>query len=295
MGLVSYIKRGANYAKDKAGDALNYLDGATNRDQAGDADKLRGLGDDARRFGQESQGQFRSLGGEADQEREYLRRVARGEESVSAQQLRNSLQQNQSMQQSMAAGARPANAAMAARTAAMTAGRQGAALAGQQSIAGVQERAAAHGGLANMIMQQRQQELQGAQGSRGQAINAYGTAFTGAMQQPTGAEKLMGAAATLGPLIAMSDERIKHDVRDGEEAAHKSLKGLRAHVFKYDSEKHGKGDQLGVMAQELERAGLGHAIVETSEGKAVHGGKLATGLAAMLPGINRRLEDLEGK
>ena len=163
-----------------------------NRDQGGNMEKLQEQGGHASAFATQNQGNYVGLGHEANREREYLRKIARGEESVSAMQLKNALQQNQAAQQSMAAGARGGNSAMAARTAAMNAGRQGAGLAGQQAIAGIQERQAAQSGLANMLMQQRGQDLQGALGSRGQAIGAYGTAFSGSMQQPTGMEQGLG-------------------------------------------------------------------------------------------------------
>lgn len=163
-----------------------------NRDKAGNLGKLGGQGDASSSFAGGAERAFGQLGSEATRERDYLRKIARGDESVSAMQLQDALQQNQSAQQSMAAGARPGNAAMAARTAAMTAGRQGAGLAGQQAVAGIQERQSAQQSLANMLMQQRQQELQGSLGGRSNATNAFGTAYTGSMGQPTNTERNLG-------------------------------------------------------------------------------------------------------
>lgn len=159
-----------------------------NRDKAGALGKLGDEAGRASRFGAEGQRGFGSLGREATAEREYMRRIARGDESVSAMQLQQAMQQNQAQQQSMAAGARPGNAAMAARQAAMNASRQGAGLAGQQAIAGIQERQSAQNALQQMLMQQRAQELQATLGGRGQALQGYGTQYTGQMQQPTGFE-----------------------------------------------------------------------------------------------------------
>lgn len=272
----------------------NALKDGLNRDQGGNLQKLQDESGLASAFADQSQRRVGGLGKEATQERDHLRRIARGDESVSAMQLQNSLQQNQAAQQSMAAGARGGNSAMAARNAAMNAGRQGAGLAGQQAIAGIQERQQAQAALSNNLMQQRQQDLSATLGSRGQAIGGYGTGFSGSMQQPTGMEQGIGAAMGVGQLVAMSDERLKHNVKDGEKAADAALRGLAAHTFDYDDPKHGKGMQLGIMAQGLEKAGLGQAVFETPTGKAVHGAKLATGLAAMMPGLNKRLEKLEG-
>jgi hypothetical protein len=196
MGWFDWMKRGGEEGLEKGmtsggiGSLPGKYDDATKRDQ-GFIEKLGLVGDNAGQFGQDSQGQFRSLGREATGERDYLRNIARGNESVSRMQLAQALQQNQAAQQSMAAGARPGNAAMAARGAAMNAGRQGAGLAGQQAIAGIQERQAAQQQLAQMLMQQRQQELGGVQTGYGTQVGAFGTALGGAMGSPTGTEKLL--------------------------------------------------------------------------------------------------------
>lgn len=140
--------------------------------------------------GQGEQG-FRSLGDEAGMQRKYMEDIARGRESVSAGQLKDALGQNVAGQQAMAASARPGQGPMAARGAMMNAGRMGAGLAGQQATAGIQERQSAQNALNQMLMTQRQQELQAALQSRSTAmgINPQGDsgvdkqmgAFTGAM------------------------------------------------------------------------------------------------------------------
>lgn len=168
-------------------------------DESGD---LRLQAKKAGRFGDQAQDNFLTRGRSADQTADYLGRVMRGQESVSAEQLRQGLQQNMAAQQSMAAGARPGNAAMAARTAAMQAGRLGAGLSGQQALAGIAERQAAAGQLGDLQAKLRQQELQAALGSRGQALQGYGqyeagrTARFGAMMGvPTLGEQALGLAA----------------------------------------------------------------------------------------------------
>lgn len=270
--------------------------GAMNRDPNGYGGKLGQLGDSAAGFGRNSIGNFDALGREATGEREHLRRIARGDESVSRMQLAQALQQNQSQQQSMAAGARPGNAAMAARGAAMNAGRMGAGLAGQQAIAGIQERQAAQQALAQMLMQQRQQELGGVQTGFGAANQGYGTAYTGAMGTPSNGELGMNLIMSgLQGAALMSDERLKTNVKAGDKDADKLLRALKSKSYDYKDQKHGKGKQLGIMAQDLEAAGLGNAVFETPQGKAVHGAKLAAALASMMPGVNKRLEKLEGK
>jgi hypothetical protein len=105
----------------------------------------------------------------------YLQQLQRGQNSVSAEQLRQGLQQNLAAQQSMAAGAAPQNAAMAARTAAIQAGRLGSAASGQQALAGIQERNAAAQQAGQLGLGMRGQDLQGTLGGYGAANSAYGS------------------------------------------------------------------------------------------------------------------------
>lgn len=117
----------------------------------------------------------------------YLSGVMQGQNSVSAEQLRQGLQQNQAQQMSLAAGASPQNAAMAARTAAIQSGQLGAGLAGQQALAGIQERNAAAGQLGQLQLGQSGQDLQYGLQGYGLANNAYGgatNAYGQALQNP---------------------------------------------------------------------------------------------------------------
>lgn len=117
---------------------------------------------------------FHSTGREGADVREILRRQAMGQDSVTREMLRQGLQQNLSAQRSMAAGASPNNAAMAARTAAMQMGRLGAGMSGQAALAGMQERQAATKAWMDAVNAARQQEMQVALGSRQNAISGYG-------------------------------------------------------------------------------------------------------------------------
>lgn len=248
-------------------------------------------------FADQGQNNFGATGAEAAQAREYLRRIASGQESLSGEQLRQGLQQNMSAQRSMAASASPQNGPMAALIAAQNMGRLGAGMSGQAAMAGIAERQGAANALNQAILGARGQDLQAALGSRQNAINAYGGAATPSsnpeekrLQQLTGlAQGLFQAGAT------MSDERIKKDVKDADSEANRAMDGLKAYMFRYKDKKYGEGKQLGIMAQDLERAGLKHAVIETPEGKAVHGAKLATANTAMLSALERRVARIEGK
>lgn len=106
-----------------------------------------------------------------------LRATANGQNSVSAEQLRQGNQQALSGQRSFAASASPQNAAMAARTGAMQMGRLNSALAGQQAVAGLQERNQAQQALGQLQLGQSGQNLQGTLGGYGASNQAYGTAL----------------------------------------------------------------------------------------------------------------------
>jgi hypothetical protein len=125
-------------------------------------------------FADYGEGGFKSLGTAADNVRAMLEQHATGAQSFSRETLRQGLMQNQAAQRSFAAGASPQNAAMAARTASMNMARQGSGLAGQQSLADIAERQAFAKALADATLQQRQQELQAALGSRQNAMTGYG-------------------------------------------------------------------------------------------------------------------------
>lgn len=170
------------------GGALGYFSGGEDPAEAAKRKALQGLG----RAGVDN---FGRLGGQLGGESDYLRRIARGQESVSAEQLRQSLQQNVGAQQSMAAGAAPQNSAMAGLQASRNAMNLGAGLAGQQSLAGIQERHAAQSQLMDALLQQRAQELQ--------AVGAgYGTG--GASQAPSWMDRWGGAIQGGAQLSAAS-------------------------------------------------------------------------------------------
>ncbi len=223
----------------------------------------------------------------------YLRDQMMGKNSVSAEQLKQALGQNQAAQQSMAAGAAPGNAAMAARTAAMQMGHQGAGLAGQQAVAGLQERNQAAGQLGQMQLGQSGQDINAGLGGFNAANQGYGQALGN--PQKTWGGMLGGALGGLSAGLVKSDQRAKTDITDGEGDADKAISGLRAFSYRYKDEKNGKGKQFGIMAQDLEGAGLGHAVIDTPSGKYVDGAKAATAGLALVAALGKRVQKLEGK
>lgn len=243
-------------------------------------------------FADYGEGGFKSLGTQADNARQMLMDQATGKLSYSREALRQGLQQNLAGQQSFAASAMPNNAGMAAFNAQRNMARLGSGLAGQQALAGIAEQEGASKLYADATLQQRAQELQAALQSRQNALTGYGTQFP---QTPTFGQQFLNAAGTAAGFAAKSDERLKTNVKDGGEAARAALEKLSAYEFNYKDEKHGKGKQVGVMAQDLERAGLGHTIIDEPDGKAVHGAKAATTALALIAHMNKRLKKVEGE
>lgn len=138
-------------------------------------DGLRSQGNRSGQFADVSQDRFGQLGGEMNALRGQLGELAQGKDSISAEQLRQALQQQLAQQRSAVAGAGP-NAAMAARTAMNNMGRASYGMAGQQAQAGIAERNAAMQQLAQLLMGQRGQDLQATLGGRGLAIQGLGGA-----------------------------------------------------------------------------------------------------------------------
>lgn len=182
-------------------------------------------------------------------------------------------------QQSIAASARPGQEGLAARTAAQQAGNLQAQAAAQGALARLAERQGAQNMYGNFLL-----------GARDQDIKALGAGA----QVPTSGQALLGGAAAVAPYLMMSDERAKTEIRDGDEDANAFLSSLRPVRYRYRDEKHGAGEQVGILAQDLERSVAGRqAVVETPGGKMVDTAKLGGALAAAASRLHRRVKRLE--
>lgn len=262
---------------------------ASTKKQRADLDET-GLA--SNQFAEYNQGGYQALTGEAAAQRDALRRQALGQDSLSSEQLRQGLQQNLASQRSMAAGASPQNSAMAARNAAMNMGRAASGMSGAAATAGIQERQAAQNALSQMILQQRGQDLQGALGSRQNAISGYG----GIKPEGTKLDQYAPLIKAGGDVAAaISDERAKTGVQPADGRARSILDGLKAYTYRYKDASNGAGPQVGVMAQDMERAGLGHAVRDTPNGKMVDAGKAATSSLALTAALAERVKKLEGR
>lgn len=103
-----------------------------------------------------------------------------------------------------------------------------------------------------------------------------------------------GSLAQAGAAAAMSDRRLKKDVKEFK--ADKFLDNLKPSEYSYKNPAHGEGKQVGVMAQDIEKQ-VPQAIIETAEGKAVDysPAKMGGPILASLASLNKRLRQIEGK
>jgi len=81
----------------------------------------------------------------------------------------------------------------------------------------------------------------------------------------------MGSAA--GMLAMFSDINVKENIRSGSNKIENILLNLTSYEYEYKEKHHGMGPQISIMAQDLEKAGLTQAVVNTSEGKYIDYGK----------------------
>lgn len=108
--------------------------------------------------------------------------------------------------------------------------------------------------------------------------------------QNEGIDRLVGTGLTAGATFAASDERLKKNIEPFDSKAF--LDELTGRNYKYKDEKFGKGPQIGVMAQDLEKV-VPSAVEDTNEGKMINGAKVANIAMANLADINERLKALE--
>jgi hypothetical protein len=105
--------------------------------------------------------------------------------------------------------------------------------------------------------------------------------------------QMLGTALTTAAMF-MSDERQKEDIDDFDAGAF--LDSLTGKKYRYKDEKYGKGEQAGVIAQDLLKTPEGSSAVhQTDEGMMVDSGKASNLALASAADLHKRLKKLEGK
>ena len=129
-------------------------------------------------------------------------------------------------------------------------------------------------------------------GGAQQNQNASNTQIVGSL---IGAGGSVGAAAAGAP--TKSDERSKTNIKDADSEIERFLSALEAKKYNYkDGDQEGRGQKVGVMAQDLEDTEMGNSFVkDTPDGKTVDYGQGLGAMMASLASLNKRLQSLEGR
>lgn len=105
----------------------------------------------------------------------------------------------------------------------------------------------------------------------------------------SGIGSILAAAA-----MAMSDKNEKKGAKSGDEKIKSFLDALDAYTYEYKDPRHGRGPQIGVMAQDMEKSELGKNFVrDTPEGKLIDYGKASGAMMASQAMLNERLSEIE--
>lgn len=115
----------------------------------------------------------------------------------------------------------------------------------------------------------------GATNANNQTAGAYGSQVAGnqigmgnaaASNQIAQSNRFGQALNTGAQIIAYSDERLKTNIRPVTKDEIKEMKSiLKAFHFNYINDEYGKGDWIGIMAQDLEKSKLGKTLVIENE------------------------------
>jgi len=104
--------------------------------------------------------------------------------------------------------------------------------------------------------------------------------------------QVIQSPALAAPLF--SDKNLKKEVKQSKKYVDEMLEKLKPYTFKYKNSKHGKGDRVGIMAQDLERSKMGKMLVKnTPEGKAIDVKNAIGAVMASQARIMEKLKKLE--
>ena len=120
-----------------------------------------------------------------------------------------------------------------------------------------------------------------------QSTSPY-TLGTGFVNQSTSPYTLTGTEALI------SDKNLKKDIKQSKKYVDEMLDKLKPYKFKYKNRKHGGGERVGIMAQDLERSKMGKILVkDTPEGKAIDVKNAIGAVMASQARIMEKLKKLE--
>lgn len=146
-----------------------------------------------------------------------------------------------------------------------------------------------------LLQKQFNNQMAKAGGQTGTATTNANNDFRDSQASADAYNKGQDKMFSIGSAIALSDERAKKDVE--EFSPSDFLDSLTSYKYKYkDPKKHGDGEHVGVMAQDLEKTDTGSQMVsEGPDGKMIDYAKAGPSVLASLADINDRLRALEGE
>jgi len=237
--------------------------------------------------------------------------------SVAQIQQQQAFDQLRAQQAGQAAAAgRGGNLALAQRTAANNIGNLGAQQASASAMLRAQEQATARGQLGDVTNAGRSTDVNIAGANQTSAINTRNQDIT--QQNNLGNQTLQANAndvnaqaakiaaknqqlqqwgnlvsSGLGVINTLSDERAKTDIRpESTDEIRDFLAQITPASYRYRGFAEPK---VGVMAQDVERSGMGRTIVrDTPAGKAIHIPSATGAMLAALADMHRRVAHLEG-
>jgi hypothetical protein len=99
-------------------------------------------------------------------------------------------------------------------------------------------------------------------------------------------------AKSIRDAFISSDKEKKTDIKKAD--LKDFIKKLTAYQYEYKNPEYGEGQQIGVMAQDLEKSKIGkQAVIDTPEGKMVDYGKLSGAMLANQVLMQEKLDELE--
>jgi hypothetical protein len=120
-----------------------------------------------------------------------------------------------------------------------------------------------------------------------------------ALQQPGILPGLLQAGGQVAGAAAMaSDRNLKTDIKEAGRDIDELLSTIKPYAYRYTDEKHGKGERIGIMAQDLQRSKRGRELVTGlpgGEGLGVDVNKALSATLAGLARVNERLSAVEGR
>lgn len=148
-------------------------------------------------------------------------------------------------------------------------------------------------------------------GMNDQAALAYLSTITGMNQAELAARMqqeqtqlsqpgiLPGILQAGGQIAAVaSDRRLKTDIKPADRDIDELLSTIKPYAYRYTDEKHGKGERVGIMAQDLGKSKRGRELLTGLPGGEGLGVDVNKGLSAALAGlarVNERLAAVEGR